>query len=371
MRGVRSLEALSKHGSTSRVLNLHRAHELHARDPAHGLQRFFHDPALNRAMIIKHRLRTDEVYLMPRAKKVVTKIVFPFTKDDLRTGGRAIFVGQTGYKQVLAELIGPETPDTRRDTEVLTLLNKLPSLDPFLVREHLRRHGHYPADCYFDISAADLDRMQAFAREEMRALIAMAFAGSATTSDEATTDLVRKMVDALLSSDADEKLDPLRVTLGLEGSAFREGVFSWKGFIYYKWQLAENTPLLMQVIAQIDQVAPTGRADGATKERIANLRQSIKLKIKEAVKASNAIMALYDDAFNDLVGRSHAAAFRRFLLEAPRLFMELGHMMGVISHIASFWRYRFPTTASLEMEASEFADMLGEFESSLTNDTPR
>jgi hypothetical protein len=45
--------------------------------------------------------------------------------------------------------------------------------------------------------------------------------------------------------------------------------------------------------------------------------------------------------------------------------------MGVISHIGSFWRFRFPSSASLEMDASEFADMLGEFDSSLTQDRPR
>lgn len=363
MRGVRSLEALSRHGSSSRVLNLHRTYELHASDPNHSTRRFFHDPQLNRALIVKHRLRADETYLMPRARKVVTKIVFPFMKNDLKTGGRAIFVGQTGYKQVLAEIIGPETPQARRDTEILGLLNKLPSLDPFLVREHLRRHGHTPAECYFDVSESDVARMQVFARKEMKTLTSMAYGNA---DGDRSGEMAAKLVDALLSSDADERLDPLRLTLGLEGSAFREGVFSWKGFLYYKWQLSENTPMLGVVVAQIDSVNPLGRADAETKERLNALRQSIKLKIREAMRASNNIMALYDDAFTDMVEKSHAAAFRRFLLEAPRLFMDLGHIMGVIGHITSFWKFRFPPGGPLELDAQELADMLGEFDSSLT-----
>ena len=359
---------MSRHGSSSRVLNLHRTHELHASDPNHATRRFFNDPQLNRAMIVKHRLRADETYLMPRARKVVTKIVFPFMKNDLRTGGRAIFVGQTGYKQALAEIIGPETPQARRDTEILGLLNKLPSLDPFLVREHLRRHGHNPAECYFDVSEADLERMQAFARQEMKTLTSMAYGNS---DGDTSGEMAAKLVDALLSSDADERLDPLRLTLSLEGSAFREGVFSWKGFIYYKWQLSENTPMLGVVVSQIDSVRPLGRPDADVKERLAVLRQSVKIKIREAVRASNEIMVLYDDAFSDMVEKSHAAAFRRFLLEAPRLFMDLGHIMGVIGHITSFWKFRFPPGSPLELDAQELADMFGEFDSSLTFDERR
>lgn len=87
MQGVRSLETPGRHGSTSRVLNLHRRHELRGRDSHHGTRRFFNDPMLNRAMIIKHRLRSDEACMMPRARKIVTKVVFPFTSTDLRAGG--------------------------------------------------------------------------------------------------------------------------------------------------------------------------------------------------------------------------------------------------------------------------------------------
>jgi hypothetical protein len=362
MRGLRSLDALSRHGSSSRVLNLHRMHELHALDPTYVARRFFADPTLNRAMIIKHRLRADETYLMPRAKKVATKLVFPFIKTELKAGGRSVFVGQNNYKTIISEIVGPETPETRRDMEVLTLLNKLPSLDPFLVREHLRRHGHTPADCYFDISQADVERMHAFARSEMQSLIRMAYAEG---HGEVSGEMVGKLVEALLSAEADERLDPLRVTLGLEGSAFREGVFSWKGFIYYKWQLSESLGQLNDVVGQIDSVDLLGRCDGELRERIAELRQSIKLRIRDAIRRSNSIMALYDDAFSDLIERSHALSFRRFLLESPRLFIQLGHIMGVISHIASFWRYRFGEGGALSMDAGEFVDMLTEFDNSL------
>lgn len=362
IKGLRSLEVLSRNGSTSRVLNLHRVHEQHRHEPGYVRAPFFKDHMLNRAIIIKHRLRADETYLMPRRQKVSTKIVFPFMKDDLRTGGKSIFVGQNNYKQLMAEIIGPDSPDTRHDLEVLQLLHGLPSLDPFLLREHLRRNGHQPDECYFDIAPVDMERMESFAAGEISQLINLAFNDNGS---QLAVEMVGKLVDALLSRDADERLEPLRVTLGLEGSAFRDGIFSWKGFLYYKWQLAETMPKLQQVISQIDRVDLAGRSDGALRERIGEQRRQLKVAIRESARKCSSIMSLYDDAYNDLVNRHNAMAFRRFLLDSPMMFIELGQLMGVVSHICSFWQFRFPPDCDLSMDAVEYSDLLNEFETSL------
>lgn len=46
-----------------------------------------------------------------------------------------------------------------------------------------------------------------------------------------------RMVCALLSSEVSDRLEPLRITLGLDLAEFSEGVFSWRGFLCYKWSL--------------------------------------------------------------------------------------------------------------------------------------
>ena len=46
---------------------------------------------------------------------------------------------------------------------------------------------------------------------------------------------------------------------------------------------------------------------------------------------------------SDLVEKQTPKTFRDFLLSAPHMFLELGEKLGAISHIVSFWRYRFPT----------------------------
>ena len=56
----------------------------------------------------------------------------------------------------------------------------------------------------------------------------------------------------------------------------------------------------------------------------------------------NKALAVYDSSFNDLVEHQTPKTFRDFLLSAPYMFLELGEKLGAISHIVSFWRYRFP-----------------------------
>lgn len=364
-KGVRSLELLYKNGSTSRVLNLLRIFETKSDDPEYTDKPFFLNSRLNKSMIVKHRLRADEEYLMPRRQRVVTKIIFPLVGNALNFGGFSLFVNQNNFRRNLAEAVGADinNENFKRDMETLILINKLPSLDPFLLREFLLHHNIEPGECYFEISPIDVEKMRHFSAMEVSKLIAVAFAGA---SSDATSELVKKMVDLILSNEADEKLTPFRIALGLEGDAFRDGVFAWRGFLYFKWQLSAIYNDLYDIVKQVDKVMILNCNDLDTRKNIESLAESLKSSIIKVVSDCKGIMSCYDNAFDDLVDRAKAAAFRQFLLESPQMFIQLGHMMGVISHIGTFWRYRFPKTTKPQMNAEDYEDMLSEFVSSLS-----
>ena len=365
MRGLRSLEALYRTASTSRVLNLFQVYEQNKEEDDYARRPIFQDATLNRAIYVKHRLRSDETYLMPRSSPVATKIIFPFDKTTLRAGGQSILVGQTGYQATLVEMLGGEQRSMEEDFTLLSILSKLPSLDPFLLKEALTRYNFAPADCYFAMSTADIDRMRTFAGEQIRQLITLAFGGSNNQMSQS----IKRMVDAILTKDTESRLDPLRITLGLDGQQFEDSIFSWKGFLYFKWQFNGSMTKLKTLSVALDRVSLEGAMDRALDTSISNQRIALKKAIQKAARGCVAILGLYDDAFNDLVEHGNAAAFRKFLLEAPRLFIELGHSMGVMSHITSFWDYRFPNPNRLHMQASEFHEMLTEFLTSLTETT--
>ena len=74
-------------------------------------------------------------------------------------------------------------------------------------------------------------------------------------------------------------------------------------------------------------------------------------------------LAVYDPAFNDLVAHQTPKTFRDFLLRRPYMFLEMGEKLGAISHIVSFWRYRFPPGGPANIDAEELAAIFQDFSS--------
>ncbi|NJO24321.1 MAG: hypothetical protein HC868_17160 [Sphingomonadales bacterium] len=75
--------------------------------------------------------------------------------------------------------------------------------------------------------------------------------------------------------------------------------------------------------------------------------------------------ALLTPDFAAALAEGQPQAFRNFLLKAPSLFIPIGEAVGVIRHIDSFWRFRFPGDVKPMMEADEAIEVLHDFESTV------
>ena len=359
-----SLAALST-ASTSRVLNLLAISHTHGENKEFSGNPMFSSPVLNSAIILKHRLRADEVDLMQNSRCIGTKVIFPFEKTDLRCGGRSLLVGQKGYEELLREAghYG-ERYDFEHDTKVLRLLDQVPSLDPFLLREHLRGNDICPDPHYFEISGFDQKRMFDYAVSEIRRLTDLALGNSGRSRIDATN----RMVGALLSSEVDEKLEPLRATLQLPPEEFREGVFTWRGFIYYKWSLVDFWPDLLKALKQLKTIAPLRSMDEPQREFIASTRQAILAGAKKGSDDIKSIIKVYDTAYDSLITQHDPRQFREFLLAGPALFPEIGEKMGALSLVTSFWKYRFPEGAPRRVDCEELTAIFQDFSRGFTMD---
>jgi hypothetical protein len=362
-RVTRSLRALERTASTSRVLNLLaiQAHSGHR--PEHGQHPMFRNRVLNSALVVKHRLRNDDIYLFDEARPTATKIIIPFDRSDLGLGGQSFFVGQRGWVDLLREATNDHS-DMTRDLATLRMIDMLPSLDPFLLREHLRRHGMNIAPCYFALSQGDLELMQGFVSTEISRLIELAYRETGRFSGVH----VARLVDALLSTDVDERLTPLRETLVMEGESFKEGVFSWKGFLYYKWTLTRLWSELETVGDEIARLTVTGgNRDADTQRYLDETRKRVRQGLLVERKAIMRSLDVYDRAFDGLIDHGRPQGFREFLLRAPEMFLSLGERVGVLAHIATFWRYRFPLGTPLMADLDDAVDILADFDSGLSS----
>ncbi|MBO9560693.1 MAG: hypothetical protein J7515_19180 [Caulobacter sp.] len=361
-RLTRSLRALDREASTSRVLNLLAIESRSGHRPEHAEAPLFRNRILNTALVVKHRLRADDIFLFDEIRPNATKIIIPFERSDLGLGGQSFFVGQRGWVDLLREACNEHT-DMARDVATLRLIDKLPSLDPFLLREHLRRHGLSVSSEYFALSSADMEQMHSFVTVQISHLINLAYKDTGRVTPGAHA---ARLVEALLSTQVDERLEPLRETLVMDGESFKEGVFSWKGFLYYKWMLTRLWSELETVSGEIARLTITGNRDAETQRFLDDVRKRLRQGVLAERKAIMRALDVYDRAFDDLIDNSKPQAFREFLLRAPDMFLSLGEKVGAIAHIASFWRYRFPAGMPLVADIDDAVDLLQDFDASLS-----
>lgn len=359
----RNLAMVRESGSTTRVLNLALTSERFGTTQEYQEKPLFNNRRLNTSLILKHTIRASEREYIHRHGTTATKIVLPFAASDLRLGGASFFVGQADFERKLREIVGAGGDEAgfARDVEVLRIIDELPSFDPFLLRERLRRSGFDPARCYFDLSEADSGRMRTFVEKEIGRLVELAFSKSSQTN---AAQLSARMAEKLMTDENASSLEPLRQTLQMSGEDYREGVFAWKGFLYYSWLVGDIAPRLAELARAIASVG-VRNASYDEKEQLATMRKRVIDLLGMASGRVRAGLRAYQQAYDKLAA-GEPAAFRGFLLQAPQLFLSVGEAISIITHIESFWRFRFPSDARTPvLEAPEALEIFGEFETTL------
>ncbi len=360
-RTVRRLTALAQSASTARVFNLVAVHRKLGDDPALAQAPMFENKMLNRSIILKHRIRANEYDIFAEPRTTATKVMVPIDENDLKLGARFLFVGQKDYDAIGEAVFGKDLKPGAHDRQVLDLMDSLPSLDPFLLREHLREHGFEPARAYFGISEGDIQRMMDFVQEEITPLVTLSSNGSTKGSFGHAARLVNK----LLSNAADSGFEPLKETLKLSDQEYMDGIFSWRGFLYYKWVLSDLTRPIGEVTMDIERIQPRGARDPEASSYIPGARRRIQEAIGRAMVGVQVLLQTYDEAYASLTLDGKPLAFRDFLLAAPEMFVRLGEQLGALQHVTSFWRYRFPPGRMGSISSGELMDVFLDFEDSM------
>lgn len=334
--GVASLSSIVARSSSARVLDLHSLALSPPDDGDYVARPMFNHPVLNRAIIAKQFVRPDELGHWAKRRIAATKLILPFDAVDLGLGGQFLFVDEAGFLPQLERLLDYGEESMERDVQVLRLLDRLPTLDPFLLRETLLDHQIDVAPCYFRFSPADRDDMLGFVSKEMDALITLCF-GKAAEGDGKS----KRLSQLLLADDRNvPELEPLRETLRMTETEFANAMFCWKAVLYYRWRSRGLGPQLRRTRRSIAQIAEqkfkselTPFVRGATRQ----LETIIAASGREVAQA----LRIYDDAFRGLTEERSPEHFRRFLLDGAQLFAGLGEEVARLEQIVSFWDHLF------------------------------
>lgn len=356
LRTKNSLANLNRSSSTDRVLNLSAVYR-ECRDTADYAQSpLFRNMRLNKSIFLKHTLRVHERADSAGNRMTTTKVILPFDATDLSLGGFSCFLHEHDLDKTISRLFGGDisSESFRRDMQVLRMLDALPTFDPFLLRERLKRDGMVVARCYFSLSEADTYRMRDYVQGEIQKIVRLAVENMGSHMEQASMVTEKLMTDETAAS-----LEPLRRVLQLSGEEWREGVFAWKGFLYYSWNIETTTKFMPELQRQLLET----RVKGATRSEIEDInaiRRRISCCLSYLTSVATDGVEMYRKAYKDLLD-GKPVSFQEFLRNAPARFIELGEAFGMIMHVKSFWNFRFSNLEG-DLKAEEAIDVFHDFD---------
>jgi hypothetical protein len=151
----------------------------------------------------------------------------------------------------------------------------------------------------------------------------------------------------------------------LSEAEFAEGIFCWKGFLYYKWVYGGIADKMPQIVSTVVNTTPLGRMDANTRTTLERVRSVLVDRIMSTSNAIKAALDNYDSAYLELTKNANPIAFRDFLLRSPALFVEIGERLGVLQHLTSFCLFRFPPNRRVSVSVEELLDIFNDFEANL------
>jgi hypothetical protein len=348
--GVRNLKAIIAEASSARVLDLV---SLSIDPPSEGdyVERpLFHHPVLNRTIIVKHNVAsTEEDPLAPR-RLGATKVIFPFDPADLDLGGQYLFVDQPDFIAALTRHLDYGELPLERDVQVLRLLDKLPTLDPFLIRGILAQQKIDVGRCYHRLTEHDRADMLSFVIGEMEALIQLCFGAPKTDDTRA-----KRLAERLLGEEDSPELAVLREALRMSPEEFSEAMFTWKAFLYYRWRARELTPQVKATLQAFTRIRAR-RFERDELSFVMRCRDLVQRTVIGLLDDVNQRLRHYDEAFGAFTGDGDPGRFRLFLARGAGL--ELGTRIGRLEQLVSFWRQRFGKQPISAMSPDDIIDGL-------------
>ncbi len=317
---------------------------------------------LNKAVIIKvvdptqAREKQPPGRVLTRAIK--TKVHFSYDDEDITKGGAAIQFDHPDRDQALIELAGlnkQAQPEVfKRDMGILEALAKLPSLDPFLLKDRLAAHVNEVDPAYFAIAPAEWDRIAKSIRAKIRPMVLMAASGGADVEAK-----VQVLLDKLWDSTGLEEFAPFFKAMNLPVDKTAEIMQAWKGITFYELEYRELTPKVTEFgrwLKDGSQPADTiHRTDRAT---IDKLRESIRKKTKQNLAEIAQTLSEYQDSYDELfVRRKGGQKFGTFLGASSKHFNNLGATLNEVSHAILVWNEMSGRHKARQMKGASLIEM--------------
>jgi hypothetical protein len=336
-----SLQAVLTSGS-SRVLNCAAVYERLRAAESTG-QALFRTRVLNASVLIKDTPGADvRLTGVPadrnRRRRVGTKIYLPYDSRNIYAGGLTVFYGTRDFEAALANILDLRTNETRDaftlDCYVLDLIDNVPSVSPFLLRDKFLQRRVASSPLYFDVPAEEWAEIDQFVRSKLL-LIARSVYGGA---DSSSREQVDRLLQLLWDLTDREELRQLGRIFRIPDEEILDTFFAWKGVIFYEYEHSRRKEaiygLLRWLEHQKNALDPRQKRDAAVQVLIVNLAQ----RISKVLVAIEGKLTHYQEAFNELfLKRADYDPFFEFLSGAQTYFQSIGIGLARLDHLTEIW----------------------------------
>ena len=300
---------------------------------------FFGSRHLNNAILIKE---TNLAAVFGRDQQdlplsIRTKLFVPYNLDNPYEGGQSSFTDEAKFEEALEYLSGAggaSRETFERDLAKIRLIEQLPSLDPFLLKDKFQLGGMATSEDYFRLSSEEWMNIRGHIRERFVLMSRFATGGSG----EVRPEIVDRLVDRIWEARDLEPVFPLLKALGLPIEKAAEFFQCWKGISFFEYEFARNGERVRGFSNWLQAAQPRGfihRTDAQTLEQD---RAHVRGQMRTMLGDTLGIFKQFNEAFDQLFRRRESArAFSQFMLDSHRHFWRLGHNLNGIYHCAALW----------------------------------
>lgn len=322
-----------------RVLNCNiMTRRILAKDPT--AKTFFSCKPLNNLVLIKD---TDP---QARSAAIGTKLYLPFNENEIYEGGRTIFVHDRGADKALVNILGEGALPKElleKDMKILRILDRLPSLDPFLLKDVFINEKINMNPDYFEVEKVLWNQIELYILQGFEPLAKAAFP-DALSSDE----VARKLIEKIWEGRDLEALKPLILAFRLQEGKELETFAAWKGIIFYGFQRQRMIEPMQTLRAWMAEMKiPVAAVTGAKERAEVNaMIETSRKRFQEEWKAADVVLQDYQSSYDKMFKhRTGSADFLKFLQNSSQAYWTLGNSLGRIGHAIYCWdsmSSRFP-----------------------------
>ena len=339
-------------------------------------ERMFQTEGLNRAIVFKfprfgealERNEDIDQVKKRRSQPIETGLYVPYDERDLARGGYAVYLRQPNYTHVLRELLGVDVEDASRfatDIVILSMIDEVPSLDPFLLQDSFSAAGISVSPRYFEITPAENREIRELVQDKILPIVGQAPG-------------LRSRADLLMKSRGflDAIWNPTLPEVSLFISAFgisaaeAPNIFqAWKGVTYYQYAFQRIKERLALVFAWIgsEMAVPVDlQQNRAFAEQQRMYKQAVVGKMKNLVRELGHVFREYESCYTEFLDRSNPAPFREFLPNASKLYWLLGFCTTAITHICTCFRSIVLARQSRRITFDAMNTLLGRIDSAVS-----